>query len=153
MSDTFWTGFDKQAGLTSILKTHQAESFIKNQAKEGIGFIPGLGLEVAKKFGLKKKTVIKLIKKVQRPALEADTVLGHYADKAMNKLPKGWPGKKLFKMPEEARVGHKLYEKYDRPSIVAPLHKTMEIAKPIIVAGAIGKTIDEHKKRKNEQQY
>lgn len=144
IKSAFWKGFAK--GVKSLPK-HVQEDLAKQHAREGVGFFTGPAMYLAGKAG-KKRKAIAIMKSIQKPALDTDTALGHYADKAMQKSP---IGKRLFKLEEHIKTGPKSYEKFDRPSITAPLSKATEIAKPVVFGLSMDKVVRDHKKVKNEQ--
>lgn len=144
IKQAFWKGFSK--GLKSLPK-HVQEDLTKQHAREGLGFFSGPAMYLAGK-ARKKRKAIAIMKSLQKPALDTDTALGHYADKVMQKSP---IGKKLFKLEENIKVGPKTYQKFDRPSITAPLSKATEIAKPVVFGLAMDKAVRSHKKGNNEQ--
>jgi hypothetical protein len=159
-TEAFWSGFEKQAGgvreaLSKLMKgkglgrisPEIAEEMGRQGVREGLGFFASPALGIAGKLKGKKK-VVRLIKAVQKPALHADVELGYHADKLMQKLPFG---KNLFKHEDHLRAGKNTYKKALRPSITAPLSKTVEVAKPIVFGLAVGKGVEKLKEKRKER--
>jgi len=148
-------GFEKQAGLSKFhdLPKHIQEGIRSQHVSEGAGFLSAIPLWAAGKV-LGKKRLVKFLKAVQKPGLHVDTTLGHYADKLTSKLPKGY-GQDLFKTDEHIKVhnigGPRTYEIHKRKSLVAPLSKATEIAKPIVFGLAMEKGLRDFRKKRDEQ--
>lgn len=149
--------------IAKALPRSVRSSIVKDNAREGLG-LAGIPLSKAFSAAGKKRKYHEVLKKVHQGPIHLDTYIGSKLDSIMSHMP---VGKNLFKTKETFRLNPSVTKTingkrvlvenerlmtHQRPSVMAPLSKATEVAKPIVFGLAVDKVIKDNKKRKNEQQ-
>lgn len=156
LNKSFIEGFEKQAGMSSLLGHKAAKGFVENGMRQGMNSMISWPAEAAAKKMLGRKKATKLFYDINEAILDADTVAGHHAHNLVKKIPFM---ENLFLAKEKIQHGGlqrhfdkytgkgvKYYHDATRPSVLAPLDKASRIATPIISYLAV----DNYLKKKRE---
>ena len=170
--NNFFNGFEKQASAYSNIKNvgklvgsiaRKASNVVKSKTirgqfgkaiedayrgqaiRDGMvdSFVAWPFIAGAKKVMGNRKVMRHMWEKIQKPALNADTVLGAGADKVVRNLP---GGKNLFKQKDLLPWGKGIKKEVTRTSLFAPAVKAKNIAAPIALGSAVDKAMNKRNK-------